>query len=398
MRLQPSELKALTVQEPKDLESVKRIILSNKEIVANLPDTYALDPLSKRIRTYCPKREKRNTNTSAKKRQECYICEGKTTPVIFTESMPNFIDKAFVNFNLYPGFSPVPMQNISTGERDIYGYQFVVWTSTEHKPAYELSETELIATLNLFKKLESLVGPEENLLVTKNTGTMCGNSISHEHYQALISNIIPQRIIQDKEYLRDAGTSLAKHTFNSDKSRKIGHFDSMVALVPYFQRRGLEAIITPKNSSERYFNDLSNDSMNDLARAITAINKKLFTIMPSIKKEPSFNIIFHTGDIGQMYVEFLPFMQADAGLEKAGIDVCQINANQSHEFYCKDGPLGVESNGCIEFCNMCGSRNLQVSNIKDIAFSFHYDHDIADFNCRECNHSWHGDYGRPGLA
>jgi transposase-like protein len=49
-------------------------------------------------------------------------------------------------------------------------------------------------------------------------------------------------------------------------------------------------------------------------------------------------------------------------------------------------------------CPKCGSKDVNASDIKDVAFSIHYIDDEAGFTCNTCGHTWRDQCGYRGLA
>ena len=333
-RLQESDFNNLLVQQPSRLEDIKRVINKDPQISLNLPTHYYRNPVTGRVIVSCDKRGFRpHTIPTAEGKPKCPICTGDTTPIIFYEPLggSNF---AFVNENLFPIVSPNIMTNAETQQEDLYGYHFLVWPSTEHKGIHELTPEEHVHSLRLLRTLENFVMEGENLLVIKNKGKPCGNSIDHEHYQAIISNFLSARRIAEERYFQETGISLVDTVRNSQSSVKLADYDSFDVTIPYYIRRGFEVIIAPKENRLR-FNDLSDKELLDLSRATVDVTKKLDQIMQPPKHEYglAYNFVFHLGNIGNMYLEVLPYVQAEGGYEHAGFDANQSTPQKTKESY-----------------------------------------------------------------
>ena len=124
----------------------------------------------------------------------------------------------------------------------------------------------------------------------------------------------------------------------SNSSRKLADYGSFDVTIPYYMRRGLEAVIAPVNKSQSRFNDLSEEELYDFSKAIIRTTERISRIMdpkknPKYKFGLAYNFVFHTGNIGTMYLEILPYTQAEGGYEKAGFDANQSTTERTQKIY-----------------------------------------------------------------
>ena len=91
----------------------------------NIPEAFEVNPLTKEIVIFSPRRSKR-------KSEGCPICIGDTTSIIFHEKLPSG-EYAFVNSNLYPCIVPDGIPRLGNSKETRKGCHFLIWPTTEHK-------------------------------------------------------------------------------------------------------------------------------------------------------------------------------------------------------------------------------------------------------------------------
>lgn len=317
-------------------------------------ESFAFDPRTKSPVIFSPKRMKRPNHYNEKKR--CPICEGDTTPIIHRKRLGLDL-YSFVNLNLFSFLNPDGTPNSRDKDELLRGINLLVWPTTQHKDIHQISYDDNVVCMEVLADLEWLLqrsadrnifpltqGRDESISdnyrygyvqIIKNTGRLVGGSIEHGHYQVGFLNTIPRKIEEDVDFLNRRGVSFAEYMLNENPSDlKIREYDSAVVLTPYFMRRPLEAMIIPKDTSRNNLHTAWDRKWcRDFGRATADIAFALSEIMPEIGKEFAYNFVFHTGPVGTMYIEVLPYTQEEGGFEKAGLSVCQSSPNLSTELY-----------------------------------------------------------------
>jgi len=340
---------------PSTWEGAAKVIKNDERIKKNKPTHAIRDPLTGKIIVYSTSRLKRPDNHG--KSSECQICNGKTTSIVLAgEDHPT----PFINLNMFPYFHP----NVTPLNEDdiLIGGSFLEFLTTEHKEIHQLSYEEHDSCFNLMKQFENNLGTKiiygikeypGHFSIFKNTGKKAGASLEHGHYQITFTNELSRSLSKDSGYYQIKRESIAEHMKNEAEKQNliIKDYDSVQTIVPYFARTPLQAMIIPKDNIERIA-DSDNRILNDLSRATIDLTRCLYHLMPGFGKELAYNIIFHTGSLngalkdnsvfqtgspvgslGRMYLEFSPFTQIYAGLEKVGIDICQLDPKTSAKIY-----------------------------------------------------------------
>ena len=81
------------------------------------------------------------------------------------------------------------------------------------------------------------------------------------------------------------------------------------------------------------FSKMTKEERKDFSRAAIDVTRALHKIMPGMGREFAYNFVFHTGNIGTMYLEVLPYTQEDGGYEKAGLNVCLMLPEDCTKIY-----------------------------------------------------------------
>lgn len=302
--------------------------------------------------------------------EQCFVCRGETTPAV--DVVPLSSGFTFINENLFPMLlghrNGAPELNGSWVERSrdaelsggpparspdrrgssdaaffgtgpALGHHWLQWTSSDHYADYHNMPPDDIAVgLERLGHLEEKVlhSPESGMPrradghyghfgVIKNVGRLIGGSVSHGHQQMIHTNILPQRIEQDAEFMIRTGKSLAAFLLETNPRRLlIRDFAECVALVPYFAKRPLEAMILPKQNRQN-LHELRSSEIAALAAALRTVCSCVVDLMVEMGREVAYNLVFHTGPIGRLYVEMLPWTQEIGGYEQLGIYVSQAS-------------------------------------------------------------------------
>lgn len=323
--------------DPSTWEGAAKVIKNDESIGKNKPIYSVRNPLNDKLIVYCNSRLKRPDNHG--KSSECQICNGITTPIILAgEDYPT----PFINLNRFPYFHP----NVTPLNEDdiLIGGSFLEFLTTDHKEIHQISYEEHDSCLELMKQFENNLGTEiiygnkeysGNFSVFKNTGKEAGASLEHGHYQIAFTNGSTSSFKKDFWFLETKREAIAEHTLNRSKNNSnliIQDYDSVQIIAPYFARTPLEAMIIPKNNIERVA-DLDDKTLKDLSRATLDLSRSLYHLMPGFGKPLAYNTVFHTGPIKRMYLQFSPLTQIHAGLEKVGIDACQLDPKTSAKIY-----------------------------------------------------------------
>lgn len=307
----------------------------------------AVDPRTGTTVLYAPRRAGRPSSFGV---TGCKICEGETTPVIARKKLGLDL-YSFANFNLFGFLNPNADSFSTNSGRRITGTSLMVWPTTQHKDIHQLSPDENAVSFELMSELERdlqqtawKAGFSPNMVlgrpgkgsarygyvqIIKNTGRAVGGSIEHGHYQLGFLNIPPKKIEDDMRILRESYFSFAEYLANENPEElTIADYGKVVSIVPQFMRRPLEVIIMPKDLSKDNLSS-GEDLSKEFARAVTDVSRSLYHLMPATGRDFAFNIVFHTGPIGTMYLEVLPYTQEDGGFERAGLNVCQSLPRES---------------------------------------------------------------------
>ncbi len=338
-------LENLFVKDKYSFEGISGIIRTQKEMEKDMSEPFAIDPRNNTITIFCPTRMKRPNNysnvSSNDENGECPICQGKTTPIIAYRELKDG-SYAFVNENLFPILNPDGTRESTNLQQGIYGIHLLVWPTTQHKDIHELSPEAHAVCFELMADLESRlqatadrnVFPAGHFQVIKNTGKAVGGSLSHGHYQVGFMNKLPRKIEDDKRFLEEQGESFAQYLLRENTGQlQIKDYDSVVSITPSFMRRPLDAIICPKDTNVQLLGELNGSQYFDFARATSEAASALSVLMPKMGREFAYNLVFHTGPIGTMYIEVLPYTQEEGGFEKAGLNVCQNSPEISTRLY-----------------------------------------------------------------
>jgi len=336
-------------------EELLRIIRSHPGVMAARPEPVCqTDPRSGDRVVYSPSRKLRpHTNsvgTEALPREagHCPICKGGTTPVV--DVAPLSEGFTFINENLYPILFPhdgggrleeVGSVSLETSGKNAAGAHFVQWASTRHDSDIQNMPRRDVKTI-----LERLAALEKHLLHTgnlnmpptasrdqhghwghvgiiKNCGPLVGGSIAHGHMQIIHTNILPRAIEEDVGFLGRFGESFSSFFLRENPTELlVKDYGCVYAAVPYFMKRPLDAIIAVKCESRNWLHELDPDEIAAMAAALREVTGAVAALMLAMGLELAYNLVFHTGPIGGLYVEVLPLTQVLGGYEKMGLYLC----------------------------------------------------------------------------
>ena len=324
------------------------------------PDEFAaIDPRDGSPVIYNSKRSKRphdnKTDGSNDKKKSplkpCPICNGTTTGIIDVADLS--CGFTFINKNLFPCFyvksgnhpdtvvynNTVLNKNCAVPE----GHHYLQWTSSIHdNDWHNMPVSDLAIVLKRAGALEQKllldndtkmadtskwhggINTKGFVSIIKNYGAPVGGSLSHGHQQITLSNIISRAALNNYNFQNQHKITFSDYMQkNNSKSLIIKEFETASLQVPYFMRRPYFAMLFVKNTDRRFLSDLSNNELRDIAGGIKFMTSAYHRLLPKINREVAYNILFHTGPGGGLYIEFLPFTQETGGMEQLGLWVCQ---------------------------------------------------------------------------
>lgn len=82
-------------------------------------------------------------------------------------------------------------------------------------------------------------------------------------------------------------------------------------MVPYLMRKPFEAFIIPHDPNIVHIHDLKDTNVEDLSRSLREVCYSLSLLMPAIKRDFLYDLVFHTGPFGSMFVEVSPHSVVD---------------------------------------------------------------------------------------
>lgn len=264
----------------------------------------------------------------------CIVCECRLTPVV--DMAPLCKDhRTFITPNLFPMVYPFPPGQ-AEGNRGVHLLQ---WCSTLHD-----ADIHNMCSHDLDVVFARLAALEEFLLhgkapgfprdsedhfgfaaIMKNRGFKVGGSVEHGHQQIAHLSVLPQRIAEDRDFMEAEGVAFADHLRTAARpDLVVAEFPGGVsALVSPFMRRPLEAVIVPPRDGGEYLHHLDEAVRNGLAAALREMTGALSLLMEQRNLSFDYNLAFHTGPVGLLYVEILPYTQPYGGFEHLGHFLCQ---------------------------------------------------------------------------
>ena len=334
-------------------------ILCDQTAQNHRPEPYGqFDPRTQNRILYSKRRSLRphSARNAKKKKKDCPICMGNTTRI--WDIAPLTKGHTFINENLFPITFPSPNRHwpLVVKQKPCYekglpsfGLHLLLWHSSYHdQDLHNMPIEDICVNLERLAALEKFlltqpspmpVSSKEQgipmrgyIALIKNYGAMVGGSLEHGHMQIVHTNTLPARTHQDMEFLKNHRQSFAEVLNQNIREELIirkYQNDSVILATPFCLKRPLEAIIYPKDTNKNYLYQLSASEIKGIATALHQSTKALHTIMPSWGKETSYNLIFHQGAIGGLYIEILPWTQALGGYENIGLYLSQVPPEES---------------------------------------------------------------------
>jgi len=335
-----------------NLEQITQFFLNDREMGEYIPDgNYQIDPRNEDRIIYNTARARRphdnipsdNSIENKEKEKDCLICQGKTTQIVDVAELSEGF--TFINKNLFPIYYPVSStvklradnrvseNNKSTQKVD--GYHFLQWTSSYHdKDWHNMPLADLVIVLQRLAALEHKMIEEgyQSVSIIKNYGHLVGGSLSHGHQQIAVSNLIPNRIRQDKKFKEIHGESFTAYLSQATPQELvIKDYGSAILLTPNFMRRPYDLILALKDSEKSTLFELNEDEVSAIAEGWKDAIRIIRRVMPLIGREIAYNVVTHNDPSGGLYFEFLPYTQEMGGFEHLGLFLCQGNPFDSAE-------------------------------------------------------------------
>ena len=357
MKLQLTRDLLKAIQEAEDIEAlsidqVTRFFLDEEVITRFAPDGICqIDPRNGDRIIYNSARAKRPHDNRPKdsesgqvdSEKECLICQGKTTRVIDVKDLSEGF--TFINKNLFPIFYPS-----GNGELDVVvdekkqknassyrvqGFHFLQWTSSHHdKDWHNMPLADCVTVMRRLAVLEKKMLRDSNKFVSiiKNYGRLVGGSLAHGHQQIGVSNVMPNRCRQNKQFKDQYGETFSAFLLRENPLELvIKDYGPAVLITPYFMRRPYDMFLILKGTGKSYLHTLNDAEYAAISEGWHDAIKIMMHIMPQIGRETAYNVITHNGPGAGLYFEFLPYTQEMGGFEHLGIYLCQCNPQQASE-------------------------------------------------------------------
>lgn len=270
--------------------------------------------------------------------KDCAICQGKTTSVVDVADLSEGF--TFINKNLFPILFPSPgmaKPQEDTGEIPMNsrgipaeGMHFLQWTSSIHdRDWHNMPLGDRVVVVERLAALESsllMAFPQAYVSTIKNYGRLVGGSLVHGHQQICLSNVMPRRVRQNREFEARTGETFATYLLKENPADYIlRDYGPAVLLVPYFMRRPFDMFLVLKDPSKSHLHALNLVEIEAVARGWQDAIRVMMAVMPQIGRETAYNVAANTGPGAGVYFEFLPYTQEMGGFEHLGLFLCQGN-------------------------------------------------------------------------
>lgn len=281
--------------------------------------------------------------------ETCPICQGTTTKIWDVAPLSTG-HNTFINENLYPILYPFNIQSWSKDVKnnsDINGMHFLQWLSTDHNAElYNMKPEDIAICLQRLGALEKhlLTQPSPAPIIfapfrgyvsiIKNYGKRVGSSLEHGHLQIIHTHILPLSIEQDVSFYNKNGYGFSSLLQQNKEENNIIHKENDISVItPFCIKRPLECAIVFHDLKLQYMHQVPDSIWVQVGNALNIISKKIIKLMLQWRREPAFNLLFHTGEIGGMYIEIFPHTQEMGGFEHLGLYTCMTTPEQSTSFF-----------------------------------------------------------------
>ena len=310
----------------------------DKQIGSFLPEEHAVrDPRTGNYIVYNARRASRpkdNDRTVPKAAGSCPICSGKTTGIVDLEKLSD--GYTFINKNLYPILFP---HQGAGGKGLSTGFHFLQWTSSNHQDNWvNMSVEDLAVVFGRLAALERwLLGNRKSFFpetgegwvsIIKNYGRAVGGSLEHDHQQIGFSSVMPGQVRRNMDFLSDKGVKFPEYLVqHNPEELTVRDYGKTRLVIPYYMQRPLNMTLVVNDCSKDFLFELDESEILSVVRAWSDAVYAIMEIMPSIGREPAFNIISNTGS--GVFFEFLPYTQELGGFEHSGLYLCQMTPQQA---------------------------------------------------------------------
>ncbi len=314
--VQSTEIEKLKIDE------LKELFLSEKNPSIHNPDGVSVtDPRDMTPVLFNPGRARRPEDYSPSRKKSssgnpgCVICGGSTTGIIDYKGTSNGF--TFINKNLFPIVFP--------GNKDLYGFHFLQWTSNHHTDDWHtLPVDDCRTVLERVAAVERFFIEQENagwyVSIIKNHGRLVGGSLTHGHQQIIAGKQKPQSIVKHEEFEREHGSVFSKYLLSKlSPGHVVKDYGSGVLVVPFFMKRPYDMLFLVRDTGKSYLHQLNRDEMTACAAAWHDALGVYHRLFPEIGRELAYNVIVHNGPGAGIYVEFLPYTQETGGFEQLGL-------------------------------------------------------------------------------
>lgn len=192
--------------------------------------------------------------------------------------------------------------------------------------------SDRLIVLQRLAALEKKMMTDSDIFVSiiKNFGHLVGGSLVHGHQQIAVSNIIPNRFRQDRDFQEKNRETFSAYLLRENPSElTIRDYGPAVLVTPYFMRRPYDMVLLIKDSRKSYLHSLNKSELNAVGEGWRDAIRIMLKVMPLIDKEVAYNITTHNVHGGSLYFEFLPYTQEMGGFEHLGLYLCQGNPKDS---------------------------------------------------------------------
>jgi len=320
---------------------------------------------------YSPMRARRPTELKPRRhvtvrleRIHCPVCEGETTGII--DVAPLSDGYTFINKNMFPvvsydfpgdrqpvTYEPAVEKRKLLGTYSQGGHWLQWFSNRHHVDLHNMPVEDIEVVLSRLAAFEGflLSAKESNMPawtdpsgkrnygfvgIIRNYGSLGGASLAHGHMQITHTNIIPRAILDDRDFLAENGRTFAEFMTSENPSYlNIREFTGGLRLmVPYFMKRPFAAVMAFADCEACSLHQLDAERLKGLAEGLHAVTRALKVILEErLERSFSYNLVFHNGPSGCLYVEVLPHSQEWGGFEHMGWFICQATPAQAADGY-----------------------------------------------------------------
>ncbi|MBR4014795.1 MAG: DUF4931 domain-containing protein [Anaerotignum sp.] len=263
--------------------------------------------------------------------ENCPFCgghEGWTTEAVYQDGAD-----ADWQIRVFPNMFPaVSEENREAGSETFYeqqagiGRHEVVVDTREHLETIDTFSEERIDRILAVLQERSHALQEEHtayVQIFKNCGPSAGMSIRHSHWQLIGLPLVPKRIGNMAEKMKQADCLFCKMLLHEQKEkiRIASETKDFLAITPYASRFPYEVWIAPK-LHRRSFCEMTPKERKDLTHILWALLQRIV----GIREEIGYNICIIDGPKNEdfhWHIEILPRIGGFAGFEYA--TECYIN-------------------------------------------------------------------------